>query len=67
MFFSSQIFGFASDPFVNIFKFYYVMVSNMVSLLSVLWHLLNLPFWPSAGLVFVKELCVLKNHVFSVR
>ena len=41
--FSSQIFGFVSDPFVNIFKFYYVMFSNMVSLILILLCLLNLP------------------------
>lgn len=55
MLFRFQIFGFASHPFVNILKFYDVMLSNTVSLVLILWHLPNLPLQPRACLVFVSD------------
>lgn len=66
MFLSSQIFGFAINPFVIILKFYYVTVSNTVCMVLILWPLLNLPLRPSACLIFVNDLCVLKKDVYSL-
>lgn len=65
MFFTSQVFGFAINPFVNILKFYYVTVSNIVCMTLILWPFLNLPLWPRTCLIFAKDFCMLRKDVYS--
>ena len=66
MFLSSQIFGFAINPFVDILQFYYVTVSNIVCMMLILRPLLNPPLWSSACLIFANDLCLLKKDVHSL-
>lgn len=66
MLFSAHIFGFSSDPFVNILKFHYSVISNKIHVMLILWHLLNLLVRPRASLIFVNDLCELTKDVYSL-
>lgn len=61
----SQIFGFVSDPYVNILKFYYVVVGLKHDCFDIdSLEFTELSF--TACLIFVKDLCVLKKDVYSL-